>query len=308
MALPLEGIRVLDMTIWQQGTYGAAMLADMGADVIKVEGPDSPDPGRGLQHAEGLPPGVSPYFEAHNRNKRGIVVDAKHAQGRQVLLRLASTTDVFVQNMRKGVAERLGLGYDDLRAVNPRIIYASASGYGDLGPERELPSMDIMAQARGGLMSVVGGPDDPPFSAPVGLADQVGAMWLAYGIMVALFHRERTGEAQAVDCSLLGGQVALQSFNIGVYLASGQPPQRRPRTEAQPLWNMYRCADGRWLVIGLPQGDRWWAGLCAALELDHLADDPRFCSLLARSQNNRELIAVLDERFAGLPATSGCGG
>ena len=300
MALPLEGIRVIDCTIWQQGTYATALLADMGADVIKVEGPDSPDPGRSLATPGRPDHGLSAYFECHNRNKRGIVLDLKHPEGRRVLLRLAATADVFVQNMRKGVMERLGLGYRDLAAANPSIIYASASGYGPKGPDTTLPSMDIMGQARGGFMSVNGEPERPA-AGFAGLADQVGAMMLANGILVALVHRLRTGRGQEVDVSLLGSQVALQAFNITNYLFGGRVPQRRPREEAGPLWNTYQGSDGRWFVIGLAQGERWWSGLCAAIGREDLRDEPRFADLRSRQANARELVAILDDVFAARP-------
>jgi crotonobetainyl-CoA:carnitine CoA-transferase CaiB-like acyl-CoA transferase len=302
VALPLEGIRIIDCTIWQQGTYATALLADMGADVVKVEGPDSPDPGRSMATPGRPDHGLSAYFECHNRNKRGVVLDLKHPEGRETLLRLVRDADVFVQNMRKGVMERLGLAYRDLAQVNPAIIYASASGYGDRGPDRALPSMDIMGQARGGLISVNGEPARP-VPAFGGLADQVGAVMLANGILVALVHRMRTGQGQEVDVSLLGTQIALQAFNITNYLFGGRMPKRRAREEAAPLWNTYAGSDGRWFVIGLPQSDRWWTGLCTAIGREDLMDDPRFSDFLSRQANAAELVAILDGVFAMQPCS-----
>jgi crotonobetainyl-CoA:carnitine CoA-transferase CaiB-like acyl-CoA transferase len=224
--LPLSGLTVLDVTVWQQGTYATAMLADFGANVIKIEGPDSPDPGRGVSDA---------YFESHNRNKRGIVVDLKTPEGRETVLRLAEKSDVFVQNMRQGVLEKLGLAYADVKARNPRIIYASASGYGTKGPHRTWPAMDILGQARGGTMMTQGPPDLPPIFSFGGMADQVGAISLSYGILLALWHRARTGEGQQLDASLLGGQVMLQSFNItGTLFTSAVPPRRAPAAAPPP--------------------------------------------------------------------------
>src|SRR5487761_2133054 len=207
--LPLSGLKVVDCTIWQQGTYATAMLADFGADVVKVEGPDSVDPGRGLSDA---------YFQSHNRNKRGIVLDLKHPEGREALLRLVEKADVFVQNMRQGVMERLALGYEDMRARNPAIIYASASGYGSKGPHAKWPAMDILGQARGGTMMMQGPPDLAPIFSFGGMADQVGAVSLSYAIPLA-----------HVEASLLGGQVMLQSFNISSALFTGRVPPRRAR-------------------------------------------------------------------------------
>lgn len=293
--LPLSGLKVIDCTIWQQGTYASAMLADFGADVIKVEGPDSPDPGRGVTVAGGP---LNHYFESHNRNKRSIVLDLKHPEGREALLRLIETADVFVQNMRQGVMEKLCLGYEDLKARNPGIIYATASGYGSKGPHRKWPAMDILGQARGGTMMMQGPPEGPPFPAFAGMADHVGAMALSYGILLALWHRARTGEGQQVEASLLGGQVMLQSFNITGTLFTGQVPARRSREEADPMWNVYRCRDGRWIAVSMIPGDRWWALFCEATGRPDVRDDPRFCSFTERLQNRQELVRVFDEIFS----------
>lgn len=298
MSLPLDGVRILDMTIWQQGTHATALLADLGADVIKIEGPDYPDPGRGVL---GQGDHLNGYFENHNRGKRAIVIDVKRPEGRDLLLRLARGADVFTNNMRKGVLERLGLGYEDFRAVNPRIIYAVASGYGNEGPERNLPSMDVMAQARGGFMSVNGDPDDAPLLGPAALADQVGSYFLAHGVLAALFMRERTGEGQQVDASLLGSQIDFQSHLLQGYLFSHQVPQRRARTEAQPLWTSYQGSDGKWFVVGmLPQG-RWWPRLVRALGIEDWEKDPRFATQPDRLEHAAELVAKFDELFATRP-------
>jgi CoA:oxalate CoA-transferase len=294
--LPLSGLKVIDCTIWQQGTYATAMLADFGADVIKVEGPLSPDPGRGLHTGAG-PDQLNGYFESHNRNKRGIVVDLKHPQGRETVLRLVEGADVFVQNMRQGVMDRLGLGYADLKARNPQIIYASASGYGTRGPHAKWPAMDILGQARGGTMMMQGPPDLPPIFSFGGMADQVGAISLSWGILVALWHRARTGEGQFLDASLLGGQVMLQSFNITVSLFTGKVPPQRKREEADPLWNVYRCKDGRYIALSMAQGDRWWALFCEALQRADIRDDERFCNFKQRLENRTDLIRVLDDVF-----------
>ncbi len=287
--LPLSGLKVIDCTIWQQGTYASAMLADFGADIVKVEGPDSPDPGRGLSAA---------YFESHNRNKRGIVLDLKHAEGRETLLKLIAEADVFVQNMRQGVMEKLGLGYADMKARNPGIIYASATGYGTKGPHSAWPAMDILGQARGGTMMTQGPPDGPPFASFGGMADQVGAVALSYGILIALWHRARTGEGQQVEASLLGGQLMLQSYNITTTLLHGLVPERRSRHDSHPLWNVYPCRDDRWIAISMLQGDRWWPLFCEGLGHTEIRDDPRFCGFVERIENRRELITTLDAVFA----------
>src|SRR5688500_17072446 len=255
--LPLSGLTVIASTIWQQGTYASAMLADFGANVIKIEGPDSPDPGRGVSDA---------YFQSHNRNKRGIVVDFKNPTGRETVLKLAGKADVFVQNMRQGVMEKLGLAYEDVKARNPQIIYASASGYGSKGPHAKWPAMDILGQARGGTMMTQGPPDLAPICSFGGMADRVGALSLSYAIAVALMNRARTGEGQQLDASLLGGQVMLQSFNITGTLFTGQVPPRRAREEAAPMWNVYRCKDGGYVALSMSLIGRWWKPFCEAID------------------------------------------
>jgi crotonobetainyl-CoA:carnitine CoA-transferase CaiB-like acyl-CoA transferase len=299
MTGPLSGVRILDMTIWQQGTHATALLADLGADVIKIEGPSNPDPGRGATSALGLP--INPYFENHNRGKRGLCLDVKHPAGRALLLRLAKDADVFTNNMRKGVLERLGLGYEAFREVNPRLIYAVASGYGNEGPERTLPSMDIMAQARGGIIGLTGEPDSPPQPVPSAIADQVGSYFLAHGILAALYMRERTGFGQQIDASLLGSQVDFQSHLLQGYLFSGVLPQRRTRREMQPLWNTYRGSDGRWFVMGLLPQARWWGPLVKALGIEHWETDERFATAELRLANAPALVEKFDDLFATQP-------
>jgi len=300
MTRPLDGVRILDMTIWQQGTHATALLADLGADVIKIEGPGNPDPGRGVL---GLARGeqLNGYFENHNRGKRAICLDVKKPEGRALLLRLAQDADVFTNNMRKGVLERLGLGYDDFRAANPRIIYAVASGYGDEGPERTLPSMDIMAQARGGIVNMNGDPSSSPQVVPAAIGDQVGSYFLAHGILAALFMRERTGLGQQIDASLLGGQVDFQSHMLQGYLFTGTQPPRRGRTEWQPLWNTYQGADGRWFVMGLIPQERWWPQLIEALGIRNWERDERFATAEARFANAAALVERFDALFATKP-------
>ncbi|MDP3767325.1 MAG: CoA transferase, partial [Dehalococcoidia bacterium] len=297
----LDGIRVLDMTIWQQGTSASAMLADLGADVIKIEEPAGGDPGRGLHRIERVG-GLSGYFEALNRGKRSLAVDLKHAKGRDVFLRLARDADVFLTNYRPGVTERLGIGYGDLSSANPRIIYARASGYGREGPDAQEGCFDILGQARGGLMAVTGEPDGHPKNAGAPIADQVGGMLAVIGILSALRHRDRTGEGQEVDVSLLGSVLALQSFNITSYLFSGELPRRFPRAGFTPFWNVYRGGDGRHFAIGMLH-NRHWPEICRTIGRPELERDERFARYRDRvGEHANELIEVLDEAFARRPA------
>lgn len=299
MVFALEGIRVLDLTMWQQGTYASAMLADLGADVIKIEAPDAPDPGRGFLFRRDA--GLSLFFESHNRGKRSIALDLKHPKGKEVFLRLAKDADVFLNNLRGGAVERLGLGYQAVSQVNPRIIFAHASAWGSAGPDVNLGSFDILAQARGGIMMVNGEPQSPPLPVGIPIADQTGAFMAALGIVVALLHRERTGEGQEVNASLLGTQLALQSFNITNYLHTRRQPARESRDGFPPLWNVYKGADGKWFALAL-LGDRWWAELCQGIGEPELEHDPRFGTDRKRRQNGEQLIAYLDEVFGRRPA------
>jgi formyl-CoA transferase/CoA:oxalate CoA-transferase len=275
------------------------MLADLGADVIKVEAPKGSDPSRHfLVHRA---TGISPYFETHNRGKRSLVIDLKHPRGKEIFFRLVRQSDVLLHNLRGGAMERLGLDYEALRQVNPAIIYVHASAYGEQGPDTNLGSFDMLAQARGGLMSLNGEPDDPPLPVPVPIADQVGAIVAAFGIVAALFYRERTGEGQYVNASLLGSQVALQSFNISMYHLTRRMPRRQPRGTFGPTWTTYRCADDRYVALGMLE-DRWWPGVCQALEQPELATDPRYATALDRARNVRELVPQMDSIFAQRPA------
>ena len=300
MSGALEHIRVLDMTIWQQGTSASVMLADLGADVIKIEEPTTGDPGRRLLLLPKV--GLSSYFEALNRGKRSLALDLKHPKGRDVLLRLARDADVFLTNFRPGVAERLGIGYRELSQANPRIIFARASGYGREGPDAQTGSFDILGQARSGLMAVTGDRDGPPTSVGAPIADQVGGMMAAFGILAALLHREQTGQGQEVDVSLLGSSMALQSFNITSYLFSGDLPAKGGVVGFSPFWNIYRGSDGRYLALGMLQ-DRRWPEICEAIGQPELEHDERFASRSERLGDHRqELIAILEEAFAQRPA------
>lgn len=305
MGMPLEGIRVLDWTIWQQGPGATAMLGDLGAEVIKIE-PLTADPGREvvprLMEALKMEARYNFYFEYLNRNKKGIALDLKKPEGREVVYRLAAKSDVFAQNYRKGVAERLGLGYEDLKRCNPKIIYAAASGYGPLGPDSAEPSFDYMGLARSGIMTMVGGPGTPPLNITGGIADQLGAIMLSYAVLTALIARERLGVSQCVETSHLGSMMHLQGLNVQAVMAMGQPLTRAAREEAQsPLWNHYRCKDGKWVCLGMLEPDRYWHDFCAVVGIEELENDPKFSDMVSRAANARELIAILDGRFATRP-------
>jgi crotonobetainyl-CoA:carnitine CoA-transferase CaiB-like acyl-CoA transferase len=304
MPMPLEGVRVVDWTIWQQGPVASAMLGDLGAEVIKIEERSVGDPGRGMLRMSGVDLADRPnfYFEANNRNKKSVAVDLKKPEGVAVVHDLVATADVFVQNFRQGVAERLGLGPARLRRLNSKLIYASATGYGADGEESGSPSFDYLGQARSGIMMAAGEPGMPPLAIAGGIADQMGAVMLAYGILAALHARERFGMGQEVDASHLGSMTWLQGLSVAARLMLGTAIPRQPRAFAMnPLWNHYRCRDDRWIALGMLQPDRYWADLCRVLDRADLAHDPRFADLRSRAANAGECVALLDEIFAARP-------
>lgn len=302
MALPLEGVRVIDWTQWQQGPVAGMMLADLGADVIKVEERVGGDPARGVERAAGLvtfKTGRNAYYENNNRNKRGITLNLKSAQGKKVFLQLIEKSDVFLHNFLPPVVDRLGLDYESLKACNPRLIYAVASGYGPKGPDANTPSFDYTGLARSGIMTMVGEPDMPPLRIEGGVVDQMGAIMTAYAVVTALFVRERTGVAQRVDASLLGSMMWLQGLNVAFKLIGGNEYQRSTRSKAtSPLWNYYKCADDKWIVLAHLQADRFWPNFCRALAIEHLQHDPRFATAPARRERGAELIPIIDGIFA----------
>jgi len=305
MSGPLDGIRIIDWTIWQQGPVATQMLADLGAEVIKIEERERGDPGRGITAVAGsstVKSGRNYYFEANNKHKKSIALNLKQPEAREIVHRLAARSDVFVQNFRKGVAQRLGLGYAELAALNPRIIYASASGYGPEGPDSGEPSFDYLGQARSGIMNAIGTGSTAPSYVYGGIADQMGAIMLAYGVLAALFARERTGIGQEVDASHLGSMMALQGLNVVARTIMGKEFPRNTRANAfNPLWNHYRCADDKWISLAMLQPDRYWKNFCEVVGKPELVDDPRFAETKVRGKNSAALVAIFDEVFAARP-------
>ena len=305
----LHGIKVIDWTIWQFGPVAATMLGDLGADVIKIESLDG-DPGRAVFSASGvdrsLPAGRNAYFEANHRNKRSVALDLKKPEGVEIVHKLVADADVFIQNFRKGVAERLGLGYETLADLNPRLIYGSGSGYGPEGPDSENPALDSAAQARSGLMYATGPDGSDPYPVQGVVGDQIGGITLACGILAALVARSIHGVGQRVDTSHLSSSIWLQGLAVSMGLLTRHKPDSEinltynpPRTDAyNPLANYYRCADGRWMMLANFQADRYWPSFAAALGLGDLIDDPRFADTISRGENRHELIPILDRVFA----------
>ncbi len=292
---PLAGIRVLDFTVYQQGPQASLIFADLGADVIKVEAPRFGDLGRVLGSTG--EDRFSPYFLAHNRGKRSITLDLKNERAKQICYQLAERSDVAVHNFRPGVMERLGLGYEDFRRVNPRIIYGHASGWGAKGPRANHPAFDLAAQAQGGLVSVTGEPEGYPLPAGAAVADYVGAVNLALAVISALFARERTGRGQKIDTSLLGGQIAMQAWELQYFITHGWVGKAgRGHHYLPTIWRVFKTADSYVVVGGLPENR--WPKFCEAVGLPEIEHDPRFEKYFDRMTNLQELYALLDEAFA----------
>ena len=291
---PLEGIRVLDFTIFQQGPQASLIFADMGADVIKVEAPPYGDLGRVIGSTG--EDRFSPYFLAHNRGKRSITLNLKTDEARRICLQLAKRCDVAVHNFRPGVMERLGLGYEDLRRENLGIIYGHASGWGTQGPRAGHPAFDLAAQAQGGLIGVTGEPDGYPLPAGAAVADYVGAVNLATAVITALYVRERTGRGQKIETSLLGGQVAMQAWELQYYLTHGWVGKAgRGHHYLPTIWRVFKTADSYVVVGGVPENR--WPGFCQAVGRPELEQDTRFARYFDRMSNLTELYAILDELF-----------
>jgi len=298
---PLDGIRVIDWTAYQLGPVSTMMLADLGAEVIKVESLNG-DPGRNTnrisQLPSQLPAGVSAYFESLNRQKKSIALDLKNPKGVEVMYRLVAKSDVFVQNFRQGVAERLGLGYEDLVEHNPKIVCGAATGYGPKGPDSRKPAFALTGEARSGSLWWGGPDDDLPYNLG-SIADQMAGIMLSYGILGGLVARERLGIGQKVDASHLGGMMWLGGNRYGMALITKNAPLRQTRASARnPLWNYYKCKDGRWIALSMNQTDRYMPLFCKAISRPHLAEDERFNNMAALLENSKELIDILDDIFA----------
>lgn len=288
------GVRVLDFTQLEQGPSGTQVLADFGAEVIKVERIGAGEIGRRQQPT--LADGYSPHWSATNRNKKSISVDLKHADGVALVHELVRGADIVASNFRPGVMDRLGLGWEALSAINPRIIVAYASGYGQTGPYAQLRGQDLAAQALSGLMALTGTADGGPMPTGTFLIDYIASMQFAQGMMIALAAREKTGRGQVVDSCLLNAAVATHLQEAASYLNTGQtfprPPKNLAHAHNTALYGYYQTADDRWLVlIGEFYVSEPWQRTARALGL---RDDPRFHStegLLAHAEETRDLIA-----------------
>jgi crotonobetainyl-CoA:carnitine CoA-transferase CaiB-like acyl-CoA transferase len=293
MAGPLAGICVIDLTAAVLGPVATQILGDLGAEVVKVEPPGG-EMMRGIGPARN--PGMAAYFLNVNRNKKSLVLDLKRPPAREALLRLAATADVLVHNMRPGAAERLGIDYAAIAAVNPRIVYAWASGYRKDGPERDRAAFDDVIQGESGLAAINGGSDGPPRYVPMVVGDKVCGYVLASSIGMALFHRERTGRGQEIHVPMLETMVAFNMVDHLWHGVFGEPEKGLGYPRMLTPWRRpYATADG--YICLLATTDRQWRNLFAAIDCAELSDDPRFSSIPARTAHIDALYTILGERM-----------
>lgn len=292
----LDGVRVLDLTQVMAGPYCTMLLADLGADVIKVESPEGGDQTR-TSMGTPRPGSDTPAFHALNRNKRSVTLDLRTDADRAEFFRLVADADVVVENFRPGVTDRLGVGYEAVREVRPDIIYASISGFGQYGPYADRPGYDLIAQGMAGAVSVTGDPDGPPVKCGLPVGDLGAGMLCALSIAAAHVHRLRTGEGQYLETSLYEAVLAMSVWESVEYFAGGEPPQRLGSAHRMSApYQVVRTKDGHATIAGNNQ--RLWLRLCEALDLQHLADDERFATNTDRMGHRAELIALLEGRLA----------
>ena len=292
MVRPLEEIKVLDLSRALAGPYCTMMLADMGAEVIKLE-----MPGRGDDSRAWGPPfleGESAYFMSVNRNKKSMTLNLKKESAIEIIHKLIKQSDIIIENFRPGTMERLGLSYTEVKEINPKIIYCSISGFGQDGPYRLLPGMDQVLQGMGGLMGITGEPNGPPIKVGVAVADIAGGMFAAYGIMLALFNREKTGKGQKIDNSLLDNQIAWLTYRAGSFFVSGEIP--KPLGSGHPVIVPYQAFKAKDTYFNLAVGnDQLWEKFCKAVGLEEIMNDPKYATNSNRVKNREEVVKIIED-------------
>jgi crotonobetainyl-CoA:carnitine CoA-transferase CaiB-like acyl-CoA transferase len=289
----LKGVKIVEQGTFITGPCAGIMLADLGADVIKVESPDG-DPYRAYQGGN-----YSPHFQAYNRNKRSLALDMKQAGDRAIFDTLIAEADVFIQNFRPGTADRLGAGAKRLQGLNPKLVYCSISGFGSDGPYVDRPSYDSVAQALSGFLSVVVDEDRPRFLGPA-LADAITGIYASYGVLGALFDRSRTGRGRMVEVSMLEAMAHFTVEPYAAYFALGTVPRSQDRPRLAQA-HILRTGDGGLIAIHLSSLEKFWTGLLAALEAPELGTDARFDTRLKRIDNYDALGRELDRHFSQRP-------
>ena len=292
--LPLAGIRVLDLTRYLSGPYATLLLAEMGAEVIKVEVPEAGDDTRHIAPLQG---DVSFYHSTVNRSKASVEVDLKSDEGRRLIHAMAADCDIFIQNFRTGVAERLGLGYDVISKINPRIVYSSISGFGGTGPESRRAAFDLIVQAESGVMSLNGESDAPPSKLGLPVADLTSGMFAVHGILAALHKRTRTGKGSLVEVSMMSSLLSLSVYNATRYFVTGETPKRMgSRHPGVVPYGQYAGSDGNILLSTF--SDVSWKKIVQAMDRPELADDPRFMTAASRVVHRDACDALLSEVFS----------
>lgn len=304
MVLPLEGMKVLELGHWVLGPACARVLGELGAAVIKVEDPRGGDAVRGL-----LPPDlmarlgpVNPFLEQWNGSKRGIAVDLSQEAGKEIVYKLVELSDVFVTNFRAVAIDRLALDYETVKRINPRIIYAQATGFGTKGPDRDRRAFDETSfWIRSGIMSTLGEPDVPPVPLRGAMGDLTTAVFLAGAIVTALLTRERFGFGQKIDISLMSSGMWVAGVDIQQRLSWGERernPKYARKKATNPLRNTYQTKDKKWLFFMMMETDRFWPSVCKAIKREDLEEDQRFDSHQKRVKNSGLIISMLDEVLA----------
>lgn len=300
MHAPLEGIRVVEWAVFHAGPGGPAILSDLGAEVIKIERPGTGDPSRQQWRYKDidfrLPGGRNIFYEGANRGKKSITIDLARPEGQEIAHGLVERSDVFFTNLRVHTVRKARMDYATLSKINPRLIYASVSGYGPMGPDAGRAAFDYQGQGKSGFMYSIGEPGMPPLLAQFGIIDQATAMMASYQVVLALLMRERFGVGQEVDVSLLGTASYLMYLNELVALLTGKEVPRHDQASADALRNYYRCKDGRWVVQNQP-GEESWRHVCELLGHPELINDPRFDTRDKRLDNSKELVSIFKEAF-----------
>ncbi len=301
---PLEGLKVLEVANWVAGPAAGAIMADMGAEVVKIEHPETGDPVRSVtvsalgvvQYAGG----INTLFELLNRGKYSVAVNLERPQGQEIVQKLAAQADVVITNLTPHRQERYKLRYEDVSVLNPRMIYLALTGYGTEGPERDRSGFDYAAfWARSGIMGSLGEAGSPPTQQRPGMGNQTTSLAITAAVGMALYERERSGKGQKIDCSLLHTGIWVIGCDIMAALQTQEPVERVSRKDVgNPLFNFYQTADGRWLQLVMIESERFWSGFCQALGIEEFANDTRYESHVSRTQNSTELVQIIENRFA----------
>ncbi len=295
MLQALADLKVLDLSRVLAMPYCSMMLGDLGAEIIRVE-----RPGVGDETRHWGPPWageLSAYYLCTNRNKKAITVDLKKKEGQEIIRQLARRSDILLENFLPGDLAKMNLGYEDLKAINPKIIYASVTGYGQTGPYRDQPGFDFILQAQGGLMSIIGEEDGPPMKVGVAIVDITAGLFVCSAILAAIHHREKTGQGQHIDMALLDAQVAWLANQASNYLVSGRVPRRMGNAHPNIVpYETFKAKDGTYIALGVGN-DNQWKKFCKIAQIEHLMDDPQYVTNPKRVENRKKLVPLLQEVF-----------